>query len=223
MWMSRWKSARTKSARLCTRCGLLTKVKETFFFYIIAFTSWNVTGCWSVTVSTFCFSPDFFLETKHMHILFVVLLGLFNICDKMIVAVEILVHWRNLFRQGVPLTISIERSLSVWVKCAQVFHWKNNFFNLYVNYTQCLKVLCVWSENIHTDWFLIDIFVWGMHGTYYLKEYLALPHFAFFIPNSFSRIQSIYLYYCFLWPINPLFFEVTAIYARYGSVCSFVH
>ena len=48
------------------------------------------------------------------------ILGLFNICDKLLVAIEILVHWRELFKRGVPLTVAIESSLESWKKCGLV-------------------------------------------------------------------------------------------------------
>ncbi|CAH3177186.1 unnamed protein product, partial [Porites lobata] len=41
------------------------------------------------------------------------------ICDKMIVAVVVLEHWRQLFRRGVPLSVAIESNLSVWKRCGE--------------------------------------------------------------------------------------------------------
>lgn len=52
--------------------------------------------------------------------LFFLIIGLFNICDKLLVAIEILVHWRELFKRGVPLTVAIESSLESWKKCGLV-------------------------------------------------------------------------------------------------------
>ena len=39
-------------------------------------------------------------------------IGLFNICDKVFVALEILVQWRELFKRGVPLGVAIESSIA---------------------------------------------------------------------------------------------------------------
>ena len=47
-------------------------------------------------------------------------IGLFNICDKVFVALEILVQWRELFKRGVPLGVAIESSIAAWTKCGQV-------------------------------------------------------------------------------------------------------
>ena len=39
------------------------------------------------------------------------LLGLFNVSDKILVSLEILVEWRHLFHCGVPLSTAIESKL----------------------------------------------------------------------------------------------------------------
>ncbi|KAJ7339476.1 high mobility group [Desmophyllum pertusum] len=57
---------------------------------------------------------------KAMHQVWPVEQGLFNISDKLLVALELLVQWRELFKRGVPLTVVVESSLAVWVKCGQL-------------------------------------------------------------------------------------------------------
>ncbi|XP_068736610.1 uncharacterized protein [Montipora capricornis] len=59
-------------------------------------------------------------ECKAMHQVWPINQGLFNICDKVILAIEILEHWRELFKRGVPLNIAIDSSLCVWTRCRQV-------------------------------------------------------------------------------------------------------
>ena len=46
--------------------------------------------------------------------------GLFNICDKVILAIVILEQWRELFKHGVPLSTATDSCISVWNRCRQV-------------------------------------------------------------------------------------------------------
>lgn len=46
--------------------------------------------------------------------------GVFNICDKVILAIEILEYWRKLFKHGIPLRMAIDCSLNVWKRCRQI-------------------------------------------------------------------------------------------------------
>lgn len=42
--------------------------------------------------------------------------GLFNLCDKVLVAFEILLEWREYFKRGVPISSAIESKLQSWTK-----------------------------------------------------------------------------------------------------------
>jgi len=70
-----------------------------------------------------------------MVILFTVFLGLFNISNKLLVSLDILMELREFFKHGVPLIVAIESKLAVlslkarqvsaqwfcpWVNCIQV-------------------------------------------------------------------------------------------------------
>ena len=59
-------------------------------------------------------------QSAYAYLLFFSVIGPFNICDKLLVALEILVHQRELFKRGVPLTTATESSLESWRKCGQV-------------------------------------------------------------------------------------------------------
>ena len=48
------------------------------------------------------------------------ILGLFNIADKVLVSLEILVEWRHLFRRGVPMSTAIEGKLEAMKERTQV-------------------------------------------------------------------------------------------------------
>lgn len=47
-------------------------------------------------------------------------LGLFNISDKVLVSLEILLEWRQLFRRGVPISIAIKSKLEAMVERVEV-------------------------------------------------------------------------------------------------------
>ena len=47
-------------------------------------------------------------------------LGLFNISDKVLLSLEILLEWRQLFRRGVPISIAIKRKLEAVVERVEV-------------------------------------------------------------------------------------------------------
>lgn len=47
---------------------------------------------------------------------FVICIGLFNICDKVLVSFEILLEWRQLFRRGVAISIAIKSKLEAMVE-----------------------------------------------------------------------------------------------------------
>ena len=47
-------------------------------------------------------------------------LGLFNISDKVLVSLEILLEWRQLFRRGVAISSAIKSKLEAMVKRVEV-------------------------------------------------------------------------------------------------------
>ena len=59
-----------------------------------------------------------------------IFVGLFNICDKILLAVEVLLQWRELFKRGVPITIAIDSSINVWLRISQVQY--KSLFSFYV-------------------------------------------------------------------------------------------
>ena len=48
--------------------------------------------------------------------LFLILTGLFNISDKLLVSVDTLIKWREQFKRGVPPTVAIESKLAALLK-----------------------------------------------------------------------------------------------------------
>lgn len=71
------------------------------------------------------------LASVILFILFTVFLGLFNISDKLLVSLDILMELREFFKHGVPLTVAIESKLAVLsLKAKQVLgQWFCTWFN----------------------------------------------------------------------------------------------
>ena len=46
--------------------------------------------------------------------------GMFNISDKILVSLEIMIEWRHLFRRGVPISTAIESKLAAMTERVQV-------------------------------------------------------------------------------------------------------
>ena len=46
--------------------------------------------------------------------------GMFNISDKILVCLEIMIEWRHLFRRGVPISTAIESKLAAMTERVQV-------------------------------------------------------------------------------------------------------
>ena len=46
--------------------------------------------------------------------------GMFNISDKILVSLEIMIEWRHLFRRGVPISTAIESKLAAMTEKVQV-------------------------------------------------------------------------------------------------------
>ena len=51
---------------------------------------------------------------------FCYILGLFNVCDKVLISLEIFLEWRQLFRRGVPISIAIQSKLNAMVERVEV-------------------------------------------------------------------------------------------------------
>lgn len=49
-------------------------------------------------------------------VLMTYLLGLFNVCDKFLVAFSVLLELREAFKRGVPISVAIESKLDAWCK-----------------------------------------------------------------------------------------------------------
>ena len=55
-------------------------------------------------------------EIKCISVLFFVPIGLFNISDKLLVSLDILLEWREEFKRGVPPTVAVESKLATLIK-----------------------------------------------------------------------------------------------------------
>ena len=61
---------------------------------------------WCTTDSTLFFLPNVNLFA----------VGLFNVCDKVLVAFEMLLEWREYFKRGVPISSAIESKVEALSK-----------------------------------------------------------------------------------------------------------
>ena len=82
---------------------------------------------------------------------FTIFPGLFNISDKLLVSIDILLELREYFRYGVPLTVAIESKLAVLsLKAKQVsrqwfypLHWSSvGLLNENIN-QECSRRFCM--------------------------------------------------------------------------------
>ncbi|XP_068755676.1 HMG domain-containing protein 3-like isoform X4 [Montipora capricornis] len=88
----------------------------------------------------FCENPS----CQAMHQVFPYNLGLFNIADKVLVSLEIMVEWRHLFRRGVPLSTAIEGKLEAMKERTQEPPGGNelkNLGNLLYNGFYCFEAI----------------------------------------------------------------------------------
>lgn len=67
----------------------------------------------------FTFKQSLPKEIKCISVLFFVPIGLFNISDKLLVSLDILLEWREEFKRGVPPplpTVAVESKLATLIK-----------------------------------------------------------------------------------------------------------
>ena len=69
--------------------------------------------------------------------------GMFNISDKILVSLEIMIEWRHLFRRGVPISTAIESKLAAMTERVQVC--------LYLWMGDPIPVLVLW---------ILRVFLW---------------------------------------------------------------
>ncbi|XP_068673208.1 HMG domain-containing protein 3-like [Montipora foliosa] len=88
----------------------------------------------------FCQSPS----CQAMHQVFTYDIGMFNISDKLLVSLEILVEWRHLFRRGVPISTAIESKLEAMAERVLEYPGGNelkNIANLLYNGFYCFEAI----------------------------------------------------------------------------------
>ena len=72
----------------------------------------------------FDFSPNFSVTKQKTWFILIFDLSInpirFNISDKVLVSLEILLEWRQLFRRGVPISIAIKSKLEAMVERVEV-------------------------------------------------------------------------------------------------------
>lgn len=85
-------------------------------------------------------------QCKAMHQVFPFDIGLFNISDKLLVSLDILLELRESFKRGVPLTVAIESKLAVLLlKAKQIVPSREYITDLMYNGFYCFELLTVRS------------------------------------------------------------------------------